>query len=318
LVTFYLVIFAILLVAQITFTETYALTQPEGEISVEIKPGETRVFTWGLASDKSEDIKVELFAIGKGSEFLSFPQTISISAWQAENVQVTVSIPFDYPGDVELNPAMYAEEPRTSSFDIGARAVKTISIKISPNENPNLIEYSSGEDKMEDKIVKQIIKSPKKQMKSGVNTVDVTCKQGLELILKTTDGSAACVKPATASTLIERGWAKLNEVKQETFDPELVASAKKNIPILRSLPEELLEQCENVNSASDFRILVVAVASMKDDLTKSLYKINLLLTSLELQGYDEHPEVGPLITETRSIAVEASECIKDLAKKYGS
>ena len=317
MITFYLVIFAILLVAQITFTETYALTQPEGEISVEIKPGETRVFTWVLTSDKSEDIEVELFAIGKGSEFLSFPQTISISAWKAENVQVTVSIPFDYPGDVELNPAMYAEEPRTSSFDIGARAVKTISIKISPNETPNLIEYSSGEDKMEDKIVKQIITSPKKQMKSGVNAVDVTCKQGLELILKTTDGSAACVKPATASTLIERGWAKFNEEKQQTFDPELVASAKKIIPKIQELPKELLKQCKNVNSYSDHKKLVRLVASLEDVITEDLHKFDVLLTVLESEGYDKHPEVGPLITETRSIAVEASECLKDLNKKYG-
>jgi len=317
LITFYLVIFAILLVAQITFTETYALTQPEVEISVEIKPSETRVFTWELVSDKSEDIEVELFAIGKGSEFLSFPQTISISAWKAENVQVTVSIPFDYPGDVELNPAMYAEEPRTSSFDIGGRVVKTISIKISPNETPNLIKDSSGEDKMEDEMVKQIITSPKKQMKSGVNAVDVTCKQGLELILKTTDGSSACVKPATASTLIERGWAKFNEVKQQTFDPELVASAKKIIPKIQELPKELLKQCKNVNSYSDHKKLVRLVASLEDVITEDLHKFDVLLTVLESEGYDKHPEVGPLITETRSIAVEASECLKDLNKKYG-
>ena len=318
MITFYLVIFAILLVAQITFTETYALTQPEEEISVEIKPGETRVFTWELVSDKDERIEVELFAIGKGSEFLSFPQTISISAWKAENVQVTVSIPFDYPGGVELNPAMYAEEPGTSSLDIGDRAVKTISIKISPNETPNLIEYSSGEDKMEDKIVKQIITSPKKQMKSGVNAIDVTCKQGLELILKTTDGSSACVKPATASTLIERGWAKFNEEKQQTFDPELVASAKKIIPKIQELPKELLKQCKNVNSYSDHKKLVRLVASLEDVITEDLHKFDVLLTVLESEGYDKHPEVGPLITETRSIAVEASECLKDLNKKYGS
>ena len=34
-----------------------------------------------------------------------------------------------------------------------------------------------------------------------------SCKEGLELIFKTTDGSPACVKPITAEILIQRGWA---------------------------------------------------------------------------------------------------------------
>jgi len=52
------------------------------------------------------------------------------------------------------------------------------------------------------------ILSPLEQFKSGIAAKDVTCKQGLELILKATDSSPACVKPNTASVLIQRGWAK--------------------------------------------------------------------------------------------------------------
>jgi len=51
------------------------------------------------------------------------------------------------------------------------------------------------------------ILSPLKQMQSGVSAKDVLCKEGLELIFKVSDGSAACVIPSTVSKLIERGWA---------------------------------------------------------------------------------------------------------------
>ncbi len=51
------------------------------------------------------------------------------------------------------------------------------------------------------------ILSPLKQMKSGVSAEAVVCNEGLELIFKASDGSAACVMPSTATKLIERGWA---------------------------------------------------------------------------------------------------------------
>jgi len=41
---------------------------------------------------------------------------------------------------------------------------------------------------------------------SGYTPVQ-SCKEGQELIFKTTDGSPACVKPTTAEMLIQRGWA---------------------------------------------------------------------------------------------------------------
>ncbi len=51
------------------------------------------------------------------------------------------------------------------------------------------------------------ILAPLKQMQSGVSAESVVCKDGLELIFKASDGSAACVMPSTASKLVERGWA---------------------------------------------------------------------------------------------------------------
>jgi len=50
------------------------------------------------------------------------------------------------------------------------------------------------------------IKSPKKQMNEGVEAGAVACNEGLELIIKTSTGSAACVKSSSVETLIARGW----------------------------------------------------------------------------------------------------------------
>jgi len=60
-------------------------------------------------------------------------------------------------------------------------------------------------------------KSPRAQMKQGILVDDVYCKEGLELIKKTRDGSAACVSQYAASKLVERGWGEFLK-KIETLD----------------------------------------------------------------------------------------------------
>jgi carboxymethylenebutenolidase len=48
---------------------------------------------------------------------------------------------------------------------------------------------------------------PLKQIKDGINPINVTCTEGLELVLKQTNGQPACLKPTSVTKLIERGWA---------------------------------------------------------------------------------------------------------------
>ena len=48
---------------------------------------------------------------------------------------------------------------------------------------------------------------PRQQLEFGVSNTDIICKEGLQLIFKSTDSSPACVKSKTAQKLIERGWA---------------------------------------------------------------------------------------------------------------
>jgi hypothetical protein len=48
--------------------------------------------------------------------------------------------------------------------------------------------------------------SPLQQFKIGIVANDVKCQQDLQLIIKSEDGSPACVKPDTAQKLVKRGW----------------------------------------------------------------------------------------------------------------
>jgi hypothetical protein len=50
--------------------------------------------------------------------------------------------------------------------------------------------------------------SPLQQVQSGLSPQDVKCNEGLVLIIKTEDGSPACVTQSTADALITRGWGK--------------------------------------------------------------------------------------------------------------
>jgi hypothetical protein len=48
--------------------------------------------------------------------------------------------------------------------------------------------------------------APLKQVDAGIEPEDVTCSSGMELVIKNSNGSPACVKPETAERLIQLGW----------------------------------------------------------------------------------------------------------------
>ncbi|MGQ0376678.1 MAG: dienelactone hydrolase family protein [Nitrososphaerota archaeon] len=48
--------------------------------------------------------------------------------------------------------------------------------------------------------------SPRAQFLDNVSIQSIKCSEGLELIMKKSNGMPACVKPSSIATLIERGW----------------------------------------------------------------------------------------------------------------
>ena len=67
---------------------------------------------------------------------------------------------------------------------------------------------------------------PLKQIASGISPENVTCTEGLELIMKKSNGIPACVKPSSVSKLIERGWGVhilSDYVKDENNNSEMLS-----------------------------------------------------------------------------------------------
>ena len=55
------------------------------------------------------------------------------------------------------------------------------------------------------------ILSPRKQIASGISADKVVCKSGLVLMIRSTNGAAACVKSTTSLKLSEAGWGSITE-----------------------------------------------------------------------------------------------------------
>jgi len=133
-------LFAILLVP-ITFQDSDALRQVAGKIIVDIKPGGTSEFEWGLASDNSNQVtRVELSVEGDGGEFLTFEKTLDIDPMKTVITTVQVTIPEDYPGGIEFTPHLIATESGETggATVINIRMLKIVELNIDQNDDPNL------------------------------------------------------------------------------------------------------------------------------------------------------------------------------------
>ena len=86
-----------------------------------------------------------------------------------------------------------------------------------PNYNNNkigviLADASQGKDGSDKNtsVPKQgiaYLPPPVKQVNAGMEPSNVTCTEGLELVLKMSNGQPACIRPSSVEKLIERGWA---------------------------------------------------------------------------------------------------------------
>ncbi|MFZ1077397.1 MAG: hypothetical protein WAN47_08230 [Nitrosotalea sp.] len=103
--------------------------------------------------------------------------------------------------------------------------------------------------------------SPLRQLKSGIQAQDIQCETGFELILKSQDGSPACVTPDTANILIERGWArnplvKLPVLSEKTF-PSETSSGKNTTSSQNSTLHVSFEPCDTPFPQSNTGIVVL-------------------------------------------------------------
>ena len=70
-----------------------------------------------------------------------------------------------------------------------------------------------------------------KQISDGVDPANVTCTEGLEIVLKKSNGNPACLKPASVAKLIARGWAIhiLPDYENEINNSEIFVTGNYNV-----------------------------------------------------------------------------------------
>ena len=62
--------------------------------------------------------------------------------------------------------------------------------------------------------------SPRQQMESGTDPQDVECKPGMVLMIRATNGAAACVTSSTSEKLADAGWGEIIRTQPMTDEPK--------------------------------------------------------------------------------------------------
>ena len=134
----WLFVIVVLILVPIALVDSAALQEVAGKIDVDIKPGETKTFQWGLISDSDTTTTLELSAEGKGAELLFLPKSVALDPHQFLYVKVNATIPNNYSGNVTLTPAMDATEfgQTGGATVINIQVKKFVTLVIAANENP--------------------------------------------------------------------------------------------------------------------------------------------------------------------------------------
>ncbi len=127
----------------------------------------------------------------------------------------TLGIPFNLVGVDEINSTLNIgidNTKATLSSEEYKEKIKNIigDIPIKIIFGQNILDTGNGNKSPPvENLSSTLIASPLKQFKSGISAQDVQCNKDFDLIIKTQDGLPACVKPNTATILLERGWGHL-------------------------------------------------------------------------------------------------------------
>jgi len=126
-------------------------------MDVNLKPGESQTFEWGLFTELDKPVVVTLRAEGEGKELLSFPKTIDAQPGVWNEIEITITIPEDHPNDVILTPALFAliEGDKSTGFAINVQFRNVATIIIG---DPVIEEL---EEIVEEKVVEEVVEEEK-------------------------------------------------------------------------------------------------------------------------------------------------------------
>jgi len=119
--------------------------------------------------------------------------------------------------------------------------------------------------------------NPREQLKLGIVSEDVICPNGLVLVEKSDANMPACVKPGTASQLVQMGWGHITKMQQLITREDAINITKKNIPYspIRGSSFGVLKYNETKNGTPLFLIYELSPNLFSFHTGKG-YQINLM------------------------------------------
>ncbi len=169
-------------------------------------------------------------------------------------VSKTSDIPFNSVGVDELNTILVVgidSTKATLSEEEYQKRIKEI-----VGDIPIKIEFGQIVALVKNDTTKPLL-SPLKQFKSGISAEKVQCKDGLLLVIKSSNGHPACVKPQSVEKLIERWWATTNRIS-ELVNPQtyLITKDDKTFQIQYSLKGAKLSEIVNDDLSASIHVLL--------------------------------------------------------------
>jgi|GEM_PF-1214293 len=121
-----------------------AFQQVAGPVIINLNPGETKLFSWGLIAENNETSTLKIYADGNGSEFLSIPQTFKLAAGSLNTIVGNITIPPNYPTNTTLSPIVHTTLSENDTANTGGNAVavelsKILTVSIGANNTQPII-----------------------------------------------------------------------------------------------------------------------------------------------------------------------------------
>jgi hypothetical protein len=101
------------------------------------------------------------------------------------------------------------------------------------------------------------VEPPLKQFNAGIRYPDISCKEGLELAVKKTNGHPVCVKPESVLELVKRGWASIDKV-YDLINPQayLITKNEQTFQIQYTLDGAKLSEIVNDDLTNSIHVLL--------------------------------------------------------------
>ncbi|MGI0058246.1 MAG: hypothetical protein ACREBJ_00630 [Nitrosotalea sp.] len=178
-----------------------------------------------------------------------------------KTVQVTLTIQYRYTGPQVFNQTQSLQMQACS----GPESVKWRFVPIQFDSYNATVSDDRGKvdmsfDSMLDTTKSQTVSSPLEQLRFGVDSHNVICKQNLQLVIKTEDGSPACIKSTSIERFLKQGWINAYDNNGKYLPSVITLTHTMNITNTKLSTSYSITNATMLNVQADVNSLSLTVA----------------------------------------------------------